>query len=149
MAESASSSVGGLPKPGQARYTFFFFFKYHTLPQVNLCYTFPHLKTFDGFDASPPLHLSCSTSSTHLPLQQWDAFLQAFPVTLNGEPPSKRQCVQAGFPQHRHHYKKWRDIQLKNRVGYILGKAWACHVNGASSVALLCLFCMYFRMKIL
>ncbi|XP_025760659.1 uncharacterized protein LOC102083117 [Oreochromis niloticus] len=82
MAESASSSVGGLQTPGQA-----------------------------------------STSSTHRPLQEWDAFLQAFPVTLNGEPPSKRQCVQAGFPQHRHHYKKWRDIQLKKRVGYILGQS--------------------------
>ncbi|XP_039464967.1 uncharacterized protein LOC116331962 isoform X3 [Oreochromis aureus] len=62
-----------------------------------------------------------STSTKRLPLREWDAFQRTFPVTLNGEPPSKRRCVQAGFPHYRAHYHKWRELQLKQRVQHILG----------------------------
>ncbi|CAI5657298.1 unnamed protein product [Oreochromis niloticus] len=62
-----------------------------------------------------------SISTKRLPLREWDAFQRTFPVTLNGEPPSKRRCVQAGFPHYRAHYHKWRELQLKQRVQHILG----------------------------
>ncbi|XP_042072931.1 uncharacterized protein LOC102305804 [Haplochromis burtoni] len=61
-----------------------------------------------------------SISTKRLPLREWDAFQRTFPVTLNGEPPSKRRCVQAGFPHYRAHYKRWRELQLKQRVQHIL-----------------------------
>ncbi|XP_026157011.1 uncharacterized protein LOC113127041 isoform X2 [Mastacembelus armatus] len=53
-------------------------------------------------------------------MQDWDMFCGMFPVTLNGGPPSKEQCIQAGFTQYRPYYHRWRDLQLQQRTQYIL-----------------------------
>lgn len=79
------------------------------------------------------LILCRSISTKRLPLREWDAFQRTFPVTLKGEPPSKRRCVQAGFPNYRAHYHRWRELQLKQRVQHILGKPRARHANGRSA----------------
>lgn len=82
--------------------------------------------------------LLCSASLPTAPasMQDWDAFCRTFPVTLNGDPPSKEQCIKAGFPHYRPYYHKWRDLQLRQRTQYIQCKHCACLVNGGSCVAL-------------
>lgn len=82
--------------------------------------------------------LLCSASLPTAPasMQDWDAFCRTFPVTLNGDPPSKEQCIKAGFPHYRPYYHKWRDLQLRQRTQYIQCKHCACLVNGGSCIAL-------------
>ncbi|XP_071342026.1 uncharacterized protein [Trachinotus anak] len=67
-----------------------------------------------------PGQASASLPTAPASMQDWDAFCKTFPVTLNGDPPSKKQSIQAGFPHYRPYYHKWRDLQLGQRTQYIL-----------------------------
>ncbi|XP_026209063.1 uncharacterized protein LOC113157682 isoform X1 [Anabas testudineus] len=49
-------------------------------------------------------------------------FLEVFPVTLTGPPPTTRQRAEAGFPQDRVFYDKWRGVQFAKREEYLLSK---------------------------
>lgn len=112
-AAGSASHSAGVETSGQARYAFCF---YVTTRKPALQVS--TYKLLVGFS----LILCRPISTKRLPLREWDAFQQTFPVTLNGEPPSKRRCVQAGFPHYRAHYHRWRELQLKQRVQHILGK---------------------------
>ncbi|KAJ4923783.1 hypothetical protein JOQ06_028038, partial [Pogonophryne albipinna] len=56
-------------------------------------------------------------------VRNWKAFCDTFPVSLHATPPTKFQCVRAGFPCHMPYYKKWRKAQLSQRADYILRHA--------------------------
>ncbi|KAL0150373.1 hypothetical protein M9458_054190 [Cirrhinus mrigala] len=49
----------------------------------------------------------------------WGAFEDLFPVTLDGNPPTKAQVTEAGF-EDRSYYYYWRRLQYKLRVQYIV-----------------------------
>ncbi|XP_055366175.1 uncharacterized protein LOC114858799 [Betta splendens] len=51
-------------------------------------------------------------------------FLEVFPVTLNGKPPSKLARINAGFPVDRTFYDKWRIAQFQNREDHLLSKCY-------------------------
>lgn len=50
------------------------------------------------------------------------AFLKSFPVTLAGQPPNKKQTVEAGFSNNRVFYDKWRALQYAKREEHLLCK---------------------------
>lgn len=45
-----------------------------------------------------------------------------FPVTMDGEPPSKAQATEAGFEKYCGYYFKWREVQFKQRVKHVQGE---------------------------
>ncbi|KAA0720553.1 hypothetical protein E1301_Tti019683 [Triplophysa tibetana] len=47
-------------------------------------------------------------------------FVTRFKVSLKGQPPSKKQRVDAGFPDDHTFYHKWRSSQYAKRVEYLL-----------------------------
>ncbi|KAK7172408.1 hypothetical protein R3I93_004667 [Phoxinus phoxinus] len=47
-------------------------------------------------------------------------FVARFPVSPEGQPPSKRQRVESGFPDDRIFYDKWRTTQYAKREEYLL-----------------------------
>ncbi|XP_028444184.1 uncharacterized protein LOC114562117 [Perca flavescens] len=50
----------------------------------------------------------------------WDNFLDEFPITLHGVPPSQEESKAKGYEGGRVFYHKWRDMQRKLRMDYIL-----------------------------
>ncbi|KAK2813502.1 hypothetical protein Q5P01_000786 [Channa striata] len=52
--------------------------------------------------------------------KDFDNFVEVFPVTLTGQPPTKKQRADAGFPQDRCFYDKWKAAQFGKREGYLL-----------------------------
>ncbi|XP_067272630.1 uncharacterized protein [Pseudorasbora parva] len=56
------------------------------------------------------------------PTPDFDAFLQAFPVGITGQPPNKTQRANAGFPADRVFYDKWRALQYSKREQHLLSK---------------------------
>lgn len=53
--------------------------------------------------------------------KSFSVFLARFPVSLEGQPPSKKQRVDADFPEDRVFYDKWRaTLTLTQREKYIL-----------------------------
>ncbi|KAK2814622.1 hypothetical protein Q5P01_000028, partial [Channa striata] len=52
--------------------------------------------------------------------KDFDNFVEVFPVTLTGQPPTKKHRADAGFPQDRCFYDKWRAAQFGKREGYLL-----------------------------
>ncbi|XP_071341918.1 uncharacterized protein [Trachinotus anak] len=55
--------------------------------------------------------------------RDFSAFLQDFPVTETGKPPTKKQRVDAGFPPDRVFYDRWRAVQFGKREQYLLSKS--------------------------
>ncbi|XP_039509529.1 uncharacterized protein LOC120464212 [Pimephales promelas] len=47
-------------------------------------------------------------------------FVERFPVSPEGQPPSKKQRVESGFPDDRVFYDKWRITQYAQREQYLL-----------------------------
>ncbi|XP_039524970.1 uncharacterized protein LOC120477439 [Pimephales promelas] len=47
-------------------------------------------------------------------------FVAIFPVSPEGQPPSKKQRVESGFPDDRGFYDKWRITQYAQRERYLL-----------------------------
>ncbi|XP_055359359.1 uncharacterized protein LOC114844249 [Betta splendens] len=58
-------------------------------------------------------------ASASMSMQEWDAFMKAFPMSLHGNAPSRDKCVEAGYPRYRPYYVKWRDLQLRQRASYM------------------------------
>ncbi|XP_016139995.1 uncharacterized protein [Sinocyclocheilus grahami] len=56
-------------------------------------------------------------------LRYWDAFRDKFPVTVNGNAPTKQQATEAGFENYRSYYHKWRDVQYQLRLRYVLDQS--------------------------
>ncbi|KAG1927365.1 nuclear mitotic apparatus protein [Pimephales promelas] len=56
------------------------------------------------------------------PAPDFNAFLQAFPVGITGQPPNKTQREKAGFPGDRVFYDKWRALQYSLREQHLLSK---------------------------
>ncbi|XP_039527414.1 uncharacterized protein LOC120479192 [Pimephales promelas] len=56
------------------------------------------------------------------PAPDFNAFLQAFPVGITGQPPNKTQREKAGFPADRVFYDKWRALQYSLREQHLLSK---------------------------
>ena len=54
--------------------------------------------------------------------RDFGAFLQHFPVTATGHPPTKKQRTDAGFPPDRVFYDRWRAVQYGKREEYLLCK---------------------------
>ncbi|KAL0152224.1 hypothetical protein M9458_051947, partial [Cirrhinus mrigala] len=52
--------------------------------------------------------------------KDFSAFLATFPVSLEGQPPSKKRRVNSGFPEDRVFYDKWRATQYTQREEYLL-----------------------------
>ncbi|XDV33061.1 hypothetical protein PO909_003637 [Leuciscus waleckii] len=61
-------------------------------------------------------------------------FLSAFPVSLQGQPPSKVQRTSCGFPGDRTYYDKWRLSQYDLRRAHLLGY-FGTHRPSAGKVA--------------
>ncbi|KAG1928309.1 N-lysine methyltransferase KMT5A [Pimephales promelas] len=57
-----------------------------------------------------------------VPAPDFNAFLQAFPVGITGQPPNKTQREKAGFPADRVFYDKWRALQYSLREQHLLAK---------------------------
>ncbi|XP_055360600.1 uncharacterized protein LOC114846600 [Betta splendens] len=51
-------------------------------------------------------------------------FIEVFPVSLNGQPPAKAARVEAGFPQDRSFYDKWRAAQFSLRESHLLSQCY-------------------------
>ncbi|KAL0153860.1 hypothetical protein M9458_050842, partial [Cirrhinus mrigala] len=49
-------------------------------------------------------------------------FMSRFPVSLDGQPPSKKQRVDEGFPDGRVFYDRWRRVQYAKREEYLLSQ---------------------------
>nr|XP_055049489.1 uncharacterized protein LOC129434954 [Misgurnus anguillicaudatus] len=47
-------------------------------------------------------------------------FVARFPVSIEGQPPSKKKRVESGFPDDRVFYDKWRITQYAQRQEYLL-----------------------------
>lgn len=78
---------------------------------VKLC--FPHLYRMPSDEGTPVVpQRRCFTE-----------FLSAFPVSLQGQPPSKVQRTGCGFPGDRAYYDKWRLSQYDLRRAHLLGKS--------------------------
>jgi len=76
----------------------------------------------------PHLCRTCSDKGTAAVAEtsMWryfNKFLEAFPVSPQGQPPSKRQRSEAGFPEARSFYDKWRASQYTKRADYLVGKS--------------------------
>ncbi|CAM4574700.1 unnamed protein product [Leuciscus chuanchicus] len=54
------------------------------------------------------------------PRRDFMAFVNTFPVSLEGLPPSKKQRMEAGFPENRVFYDKWRASQYAQREKHLL-----------------------------
>ncbi|XDV26262.1 hypothetical protein PO909_030020 [Leuciscus waleckii] len=54
------------------------------------------------------------------PRRDFLAFLDRFPVSLEGVPPSKKQRMEAGFSEDRNFYDKWRATQYAQREKHLL-----------------------------
>ncbi|XP_051741310.1 uncharacterized protein LOC127507920 isoform X2 [Ctenopharyngodon idella] len=54
--------------------------------------------------------------------KDFSAFVTRFPVSLEGQPPTKRQRVDSGFPADRVFYDKWRTSQYAQREEYLLSR---------------------------
>lgn len=69
-----------------------------------------------------PLEGSTSTivSAKRKASMTWDNFLDEFPVTLHGVPPTQEESKMKGYEEGRIFYHKWRDMQRKLRIDYIL-----------------------------
>ncbi|XP_051949110.1 uncharacterized protein si:dkey-23a23.2 isoform X2 [Xyrauchen texanus] len=64
---------------------------------------------------------SLATSGAAGPSQKdFAEFVARFPVSTEGQPPSKRQRVESGFPDDRVFYDKWRMTQYAQREEYLL-----------------------------
>ncbi|KAK2813250.1 hypothetical protein Q5P01_000879 [Channa striata] len=61
--------------------------------------------------------------------KDFDNFVEVFPVTLTGQPPTKKHRADAGFPQDRCFYDKWRAAQFGKREGYLLYMSAIMKVN--------------------
>lgn len=70
-------------------------------------------------------HSSSSSALKTTALDQFEKFVEMFPVTLADEPPTKKMRISAGY-KDRNVYDKWRGEQRKMRLNYILGKHLSC-----------------------
>ncbi|XP_039527510.1 uncharacterized protein LOC120479279 isoform X1 [Pimephales promelas] len=61
-------------------------------------------------------------------------FVEIFPVSPEGQPPSKKQRVESGFPDDRVFYDKWRITQRAQREEYLLSR-FTVHKPSAAKVA--------------
>lgn len=58
--------------------------------------------TSDDDPNTPGTSMECDTST-----KDFSAFVSRFPVSLDGQPPSKKQQVDEGFPEDRAFYDRW------------------------------------------
>ncbi|XP_059364909.1 uncharacterized protein si:dkey-23a23.2 [Carassius carassius] len=65
--------------------------------------------------------------------KDFSAFLDRFPVSMEGQPPTKKQRVDSGFPEDRVFYDKWRATQYTQREEYLLSQ-FTHHKPSASEV---------------
>ncbi|KAL2093818.1 hypothetical protein ACEWY4_011130 [Coilia grayii] len=52
--------------------------------------------------------------------KEFSDFVERFPVSRDGQPPYKKERVDAGFPEDRFFYDKWRGCQYTEREKYLL-----------------------------
>ncbi|KAL0185435.1 hypothetical protein M9458_021132, partial [Cirrhinus mrigala] len=52
--------------------------------------------------------------------KDFSAFVARFPVSLEGQPPTKKQRLDSGFPEDRVFYDRWRAAQYTKREKYLL-----------------------------
>ncbi|XP_029017347.1 uncharacterized protein LOC129602916 [Betta splendens] len=67
---------------------------------------------------------STSTSSSSKEQRSFSEFLEEFPLSLNGQPPTKGQRIKAGFPEDRTFYDKWRAAQFGMRESHLLSQCY-------------------------
>uniref|UniRef100_A0A8C1S358 Si:dkey-23a23.2 n=1 Tax=Cyprinus carpio TaxID=7962 RepID=A0A8C1S358_CYPCA len=77
---------------------------------------------------------TAGTKERYASRKDFSAFLDRFPVLLEGQPPTKRQRVDSGFPEDRVFYDKWRAAQYTQREEYLLSQFTHCKPS-ASKVA--------------
>ncbi|KAK7152442.1 hypothetical protein R3I93_010609 [Phoxinus phoxinus] len=63
-----------------------------------------------------------SSIEEHASRKDFPAFIARFPVSLEGQPPSKKQRVDSGFPGGRVLSDKWRSSQYKKREEHLLSR---------------------------
>ncbi|KAI4800258.1 hypothetical protein KUCAC02_013387 [Chaenocephalus aceratus] len=78
------------------------------------------LDTLPGF--TPERHLPTETDSpgSCMSGKEFSDFQQTFPVSRDGQPPTKKQRVEAGFPENRVYYDRWRKGQYADRQEHLL-----------------------------
>ncbi len=79
-----------------------------------------HLHSTSSDDDTSLAELSTAGTSTHASWKDFSAFLDRFPVSLEGKPPTKKRRVESGFPEDRVFYDKWRTTQYTQREEYLL-----------------------------
>lgn len=84
----------------------------------------PHLHSTSLDDTSlAEFDVAGSSMDQQAPRKDFVAFVERFPVLLGGQPPSKKQRVESGFPDDRILYDKWRAAQYTQREEYMLCKS--------------------------
>ncbi|KAL1277210.1 hypothetical protein QQF64_023883 [Cirrhinus molitorella] len=77
--------------------------------------------TSSGDDTSlAELSAAGTNNEQHTSRKDFSAFLSKFPVSLEGQPPTKKRRVDSGFPEDRVFYDKWRAAQCTQREQYLL-----------------------------
>lgn len=85
---------------------------------IFFVYIFPHLHSRSADETSLDTHGAAGG-----PRRDFLAFVDRFPVSLEGVPPSKKKRMESGFPEDRIFYDKWRATQYAQREKHLLCKS--------------------------
>ncbi|KAK2915691.1 hypothetical protein Q8A67_000065 [Cirrhinus molitorella] len=78
------------------------------------------LDSLEGTSSDDDTSLAELKNEQHTSQKDFSAFLSRFPVSLEGQPPTKKRRVDSGFPDDRVFYDKWRTTQYTQREEYLL-----------------------------
>ncbi|XP_017210951.2 uncharacterized protein si:dkey-23a23.2 [Danio rerio] len=80
------------------------------------------LDSLVGFSIEDESRAVAETSEEIEPVKDFSSFISSFPVSRGGQPPTKMQRLNAGFPDDRVFYDKWRTVQYNQRQEYLLSQ---------------------------
>ncbi|KAI4800248.1 hypothetical protein KUCAC02_013377 [Chaenocephalus aceratus] len=78
------------------------------------------LDALPGFTPERRLPTQTDSPGSCMSGKEFSDFQQTFPVSRDGQPPTKKQRVEAGFPENRVYYDRWRKGQYADRQEHLL-----------------------------
>ncbi|KAI4800247.1 hypothetical protein KUCAC02_013376 [Chaenocephalus aceratus] len=78
------------------------------------------LDTLPGFTPERRLPTETDSPGSCMSGKEFSDFQQTFPVSRDGQPPTKKQRVEAGFSENRVYYDRWRKGQYADRQEHLL-----------------------------
>ncbi|KAI4800254.1 hypothetical protein KUCAC02_013383 [Chaenocephalus aceratus] len=78
------------------------------------------LDALPGFTPERRLPTETDSPGSCMSGKEFSDFQQTFPVSRDCQPPTKKQRVEAGFPENRVHYDRWRKGQYADRQEHLL-----------------------------